>query len=351
MTSLTDVYDGGVGTATGLRRRLLGAGLFALGAGMVVGAIPVATTDLAGELGLGVYEARELAGVLAGLGLPAVFVGILVVLPAGRVTRAAAAIGASVAVLGVALFAAAYPYEWISNQPTLAVVTTAIYSVGTLVTFWCLFVGLALFKRRNEPGGTARVEVTDEGRIRIVTEDGQQAPAEGSVGMVGSEPEGDVDTQTNRSGEHPETRVSLEQDDATIIDDAPSDTGQERPDRPTPAGDGAGGVQSAPTTDSTAGDGASSVQSAPATDSTAGDGASGVQSAPATDSPATVTDPAAAEADVRAAVDRRGQPDEYCGNCQHFEYVRADGEMVPYCGFHDGLLRDMDACDQWESNS
>jgi len=321
MTSLTDVYDGGVGTATGLRRRLLGAGLFALGAGMVVGAIPVATTDLAGAIGLGVYEARELAGILAGLGLPAVFLGIFAVLPAGRVTRAAAAIGASVAVLGVGLFAAAYPYNWISNHPTLAVVTTAIYSVGTLVTFWCLFVGLATFKRRNDPGGTARVEITDEGKIRVVTDDSRRPLGRGSVGMFGSGPDGSVDTQTNRPHAHAnrpvETSVSSERDDATIIDDDPSEPPSETPGQPTPAGDGAGGVQSAQETGSAA----------------------------------TPSDPAAADADIHAAVDRRGRPDEYCGNCRHFEYVRADGEMAPYCGFHEGLLEDMDACDQWESNS
>lgn len=328
MTSLTDVYDGGVGTATGLRRRLLGAGLFALGAGMVVGAIPVGTTDLAAEFGLGVYEARELAGILAGLGLPAVFLGIFAVLPAGRVTRAAATIGASVAVLGVALFAAAYPYNWISNDPTLAVATAAIYSVGALVTFWCLFVGLALFKRRNKPGGTARIELTDEGKIRVVTEEGQHVPGFGSVGMFGSDPNGGVETQTNRSdgdaGETVEPSVRSDHDDATIIGDDQSDVAADGPSHPMPASDGAGSVQSAPATDS------------PST---------------GTDSPSTGTDPAAASADVRAAVNRRGQPDEYCGNCQHFEYVRADGEMAPYCGFHDSLLEDMDACDQWESNS
>lgn len=311
MTSLTDVYDGGVGTAIGLRRRILGAGLFALGAGMAVGAIPIATTDLAAGLGLGVYEARELAGVLAGLGLPAVFVGIFVVLPAGRVTRAVAAIGASVAVLGVALFAAAYPYDWISNRPTLAVATTAVYSAGTLVTFWCLFVGLATFTRRNDPGGTARIELTDEGRIRVVTEDTRGVPGFGSVGMFGSGPDGDAETQTNRSdwasGQPVDGPVGSDRDDATIIDGDP-----------TPAGDGAGNLQSAQATDSAPGAG---------------------------------TDPATANADVDAAVDRRGQPDEYCGNCRHFEYVRADGDMAPYCGFHGGLLEDMEACDEWTSNS
>jgi len=40
-------------------------------------------------------------------------------------------------------------------------------------------------------------------------------------------------------------------------------------------------------------------------------------------------------------------PDSYCGNCAHFEYVRADGELAPYCHHHDRLLEDMTACEAW----
>ena len=58
MTSLTDVYDGGVGAVVDRRRRALGASVFVLGAAMVVAAIPVATTGLADLLDLGTYEAR-----------------------------------------------------------------------------------------------------------------------------------------------------------------------------------------------------------------------------------------------------------------------------------------------------
>jgi hypothetical protein len=43
-------------------------------------------------------------------------------------------------------------------------------------------------------------------------------------------------------------------------------------------------------------------------------------------------------------------PDEYCGNCEHFKYVRLDGKLVPYCGLHEDLMDDMDACEQWEPN-
>lgn len=312
MTSLSEVYGGGVGTAANRQRRLLGAGLFAVAAAMVVGAIPIATTDLATRLGLGVYEARELAGVLAGLGLPAAFVGIFAVLPAGRATRAAAAIGASLAVLGVALFSAVYPYNWLASDPTLAVGTAVLYAAGTLVTFWCLFVGLATFKRRNDPGGSARVEITDEGTIRVVTDDDGGIPGFGSVGLFGRGPDGDVETQTN-----PDGTDGPGLDDDTIVAEPGGVTpaperNRDEDDRPdaTPASDGAGGVR-------------------------ASEG----------------SDHAAANADVREALRYRGRPDEYCGNCAHFRYVRADGEMVPHCGFHDQLLDDMDACDRWEPNN
>ena len=265
MTSLTDVYDGGVGAVVDRRQRLLGAGVFIFGAAMVVAAIPVATTGVADVLGLGTYEARKLAGVLAGVGIPAVFVGIFAVLPAPKTVRALAAIGASVALLGVALFAFAYPDQWIPADPALTVVTILVYSLGTLATFWCLFVGLVTFKTRNDPGGTARLDVTEAGTVRIVSDD--TGPGLSGVGLSGT-PDGGVETQTNRG----------------------------------PAGDGG-----------------------------------------------SVADPAA-EPDTVESAAARGHPDPYCGNCAHFEYVRADGDLAPYCGLHDELMDDMDACGQWQPN-
>lgn len=313
MTSLTDVYDGGVGSVATRRRRVVGASLFVAGAAMVVGAIPIATTDLAAGVGLSVFEARKLAGILAGLGLPAVFVGIFTVLPAGRATRGAAAIGASLALLGVALFGYAYPYNWVAANPAMAVVTTLLYSVGTLVTFWCLFVGVATFKTRTDPGGSARLEITDEGTIKVVSDD-TTIPGMGGVGLFGREPDGDVDTQTNREDDDEETLVPEPTMDETTPNQDPSPG---TPSGPRPAGDGAGAVEPAP-------HGATAGQQ---------------------------TTPAAADADVQRAVQERGSPDRYCGNCSHFEYVRADGDIAPYCGFHDELMEDMDACRQWDENS
>lgn len=301
MTSLSEVYEGGVGSVVDPRQRLFGMGLFAIGAAMVVGAIPVATTELGAWLGLDVFEARQLGGVLAGLGLPAVLVGIFVVLPANNPTRAAGAIGASLALLGVVLFTYAYPYEWISNNPTLAVVTTAVYALGTLITFWCVFVGVATFKTRNDPGGAARIEITDEGTVRIVSTE-SMFPSFGSVGLFGNEPDGDIPTQTNRQQTDEEVTED-EEDENDIMAPEPS------------MSDAMGG---------------------------------NVATEPTSDGAGTVADPADVDDDIVEATQTRGQPDQYCGNCTHFEYVRADGEITPYCGLTDSLMQNMDACQDWD---
>ncbi len=196
MTSLSEVYEGGINTVADPRQRRLGMALFGVGVLLVVGSISIATTSLAGYLGLDVYAARELAGILAGLGIPAVFVGIFVVLPASDTARATAAIGASLATFGVVLFGYAYPDRWLAADPPVALATTAIYSLGTLITVWCLFISVATFDPRNAPGGSARVEVTKAGNIRVISTS-QDGNGGGSVGLFGTEPDGEIPTQTN----------------------------------------------------------------------------------------------------------------------------------------------------------
>lgn len=292
MTNLSEVYGGGR-TVVNPQQRLVGMSVFAVGVLLVVGAIPIATTNLGSWLGLDVYGARQTAGVLAGVGLPAVFVGIFVVLPASNATRAAAAIGASLAIFGVVLFSYAYPYQWISNSPRLALGTTALYAAGTLLTFWCLFASVATFKTRNDPGGTARIEITEEGNVRLITagsgtrSGGHSFPGFGSVGLFGNDPDGSVPTQTNDGTQ----AAPVDTDDSIVMPEPTSDGGM-----------------------------------------------------------ATTDDPAL-EDDVREAASERRRPDAYCGNCRHFEYVNMNDKLIPYCGLHDDLMDDMDACDEWDENN
>lgn len=200
MTSLAEVYERGNGEAT-LQRLYLGVALFAVGAAFVLSGIVIASTDVgATYFGMsGHYEPRWFAGILGGLGVPATAVGILVVLPkAGRVIRGGAVVGALVCVVGVAFFSYAYPWHWTTNSPQYALPVTVIYFVGGVITLWCLFAGVANFKTRNDPGGTVKLEITKEGKTKIVEVEGNRlTEALGGVGVLSGTRFGDVETQTN----------------------------------------------------------------------------------------------------------------------------------------------------------
>jgi len=315
MASLTEVYDGHLRTVTTSRRVTVGAGLFALGAAMVVGSIVVATTSLGAQFGLDRIAARRLAGVLAGLGLPATVLGVFAVLPAGRTTRAASVIGASVTVFGVALFWVAYPDQWFGTGNALAATTAVVYVAGAMTTLSCLFAGLATFKTRDDPGGTAHMEITEEGGVRLV-EEADPVPGFGGVGLFGTDPEGDVGTQTNRESPPGPNERDPDAASAEIIGDDRSSS----PDRSGGAGRG-GHPAASPTADG----GSATV------DDRSGGGAG----------------PPRNDAEFLDAASERGRPDAYCGNCEHFEYVKVDEKITPYCALQGDVMDDMDACSEW----
>lgn len=310
MTSLGEVYGPDARRETSTGRLYAGIGLFSVGVLLVVAGIVVATTDLARANGATLYEAREYAGILAGVGVPAVFLGILTVLPADRHTRGAAAVGAAIAALGVGLFTHAYPCQWsgahcASTVSDLTLPTVGTYFLGALITFWHLFVGIANFKRRNDPGGTARLEVTRQGETEVVEVDPRK---KGSIGFGKSTPDGTARTQTAA-----DTGASGGRDDAVVM------------------GDGRDGGSG----------GAGSADFAPSAARTNGGTGAGAAS-----------DGGASASDIRSfdddRVDRDSVPgDPYCGNCRHFEYVRTERGMQPYCGFHGEEMSDMDPCEEW----
>ena len=338
MTSLTDVYDGGVGRVASRRQQLVGAGLFLAGVAGLVGAIALATTSIGETAGLGDYAAREVAGIVAGIGLPAVVLGILAVLPAGPQTRAAAGVGAAVALVGVGLFQQIYPYSWMASAPLLALGVSTVYFSGVLTTFWCLFAALATFQTRKDPGGTARMEVTEEGTIKLV-EEAHSIPGLGGIGMFGSDPDGEIKTQTNRRV----AGVSSVSDGAAHTQPrsegtSRASTGTETPTDATPSQRRS---QSRPGSGKPTRTGPSEYDLDPNIAS------AGPESSPSTDggtTPVTGNDP------ITETAVHRGEPDRYCGNCRHFQYVMDDGDIEPYCTFHSEQLDDMDACSAWVDN-
>lgn len=312
MASLSEVYEGGAGGAD-LRRLYAGLALFTVGAVLTVVGIVVATAaGNSGAFGMNVFEARELAGVLAGVGLPATFLGAMAVLPrAARHVRVAAVLGSAVAVAGVLLFTEVYPQAWFSN----AWIVVPIYFVGALTTFWCLFVSVATFKARNDPGGTIDFQVRKEGRTRVV-EVPSRLQGLGGIGLLGSTPDGDAETQTARQSSGGTT----------------TDGGQ----------NAGGGVV---------------VDSGGGFDSASSSAADGGSAEPSLSEPsASPSSPSSARSrpdptdDAQFVDEDQVVGDAYCGNCAHFSYVRTDEGLQPYCGLHAEMMDDMEACTQWEPN-
>jgi len=342
MTSLTDVYEGNVGRVASRRQQFLGTGLFLAGVAMVVGAIGLATTNV-GVQSMGRYPARELAGVLAGFGLPAVLLGVFAVLPASRAVRATALIGSSIATVGVVLFRYAYPYEWIVAAPLLALATTAVYFFGIVTVFWSLFVALATFKTRNDPGGSARMEITREGTIELV-EEARSLGRFGGIGMFGTDLDGSVETQTNRETTTTgHDGASVESTAGAVGDGGATETSgidevgdsQNRAGSPPAQTETSSRRQSEPVTDR------SNRQTTVSQTQPSADGGAVVDGVGPSDGAAAFSN------DFLRSAQGDDDVDQYCGNCRHFEYVMEDGEPTPYCGFHDRTMDDLEACSNW----
>ena len=306
MTSLTEVYDGGAG-GTSLRRLYAGTTLIAVGAVLAVVAVLVSTTDLFASAFTDQYGPVLWAGILAGTGVPLALLGVFTVLPASRRVQAAAVIGTSICLLGVVLFWHAYPSHWRFHGDNLTLHVSAVYLSGLLVALWCLFTGIVNFKTRNDPGGMLEMNVTRRNQTKVVEVEDERGGL-GSVGFLGGTPAGDVDTQTNVDDDED----TLAFDDASVTPQQ-SAAGSRLGSRPAPGG--------AP-----ASDGGATTQ----------DLQSPLDSAEARDDGLIVDGPAQPE-----------PTDRYCGNCAHFDYVRTNGGITPYCGRFEETMDDMDACEEW----
>jgi len=167
MPSLGEAYDRGGVTPRDRTRVVAGSILVVGGALGLVAAIAVLTTPLAGGDG-GTTAATRLAGTLAGLGVPALLLGVVVVLPARRHERVGAAVGTAGAVAGVGLFRYAYPLRWTGTGQSLALPTGLVYFFGSAVALWFVFTAVATFTARNQPGGTITLSVRRRDETRTV---------------------------------------------------------------------------------------------------------------------------------------------------------------------------------------
>lgn len=166
MQSLGEAYDRSPDAGRDPRRTLLGAGLFALGALAVVLSILLVTTRLGG-LADSVIAAKRVAGVASGLGVPAMLLGVVVVLPASTRARLGVLAGNALSLSGVWLFWHAYPANWTVGA-SRAFETATLFVVGTAVALWFVFSAMARIRLRNNPAGSVDLELRRRGSTKTV---------------------------------------------------------------------------------------------------------------------------------------------------------------------------------------
>jgi len=164
MTSLDETYNSSPGDAVS-GRVLGGAAVLAVGALAIVAAI--------GLVWLGTTEstAKRTAGIVAGLGVPAMLVGVVVVLPASSRQRLGVAVGTALAGVGVWLFSYAYPDRWTRTADPLAFETLLVYGLGCAIALWFVFSAIATTRLRNNPQGTVSLEIVQHGETKTVEVD------------------------------------------------------------------------------------------------------------------------------------------------------------------------------------
>ena len=161
----------------------LGFALFfggiALGA---VGILVFLLSVAASSPGSTAFALREVAVVACAAGLPALLLGMVVLLPGDRRMTYAALGGIAICLAAIALFVAVYPMHWnVERPPDYSAQGVAIYAVGLVAVVGA--TGAALVGHQVErAGGGARDGATAAGR------GGAEAGSEASAGGPG-EPE------------------------------------------------------------------------------------------------------------------------------------------------------------------
>lgn len=169
MESLGDAYTSTDWQGRDPRRIYAGICSFAIGVIAIITAIIVGTGTVNELVGVtDTVTAQGIAGVVAGLGVPLLMIGIVVVLPASRRERLGVLVGTVLCVGGVWLFTQAYPYRWTIGANTLAFPTTVTYFLGGAIAFWFVLTAITDFHVRNNPTGNVQLELTRQGETRTV---------------------------------------------------------------------------------------------------------------------------------------------------------------------------------------
>lgn len=129
---LLDLYRGYIGQPESQQDVYIGFGLFF--AGIALGVVGLTTFLYSGTLATGsetFWQFREIALVTAVLGLPAVALSIVVLLPVGQKTLVTGLLGAGICLAATVWLTTVYPFEWTEAGNDVSVIST--YAVGIVV--------------------------------------------------------------------------------------------------------------------------------------------------------------------------------------------------------------------------
>lgn len=210
MTSLSDTYDSGpIGAVWDKGQLVSGVAMFVFGATLLALGIVAATTDVfinVFDLGA-MWETRQIGGVFAGMGVPAMIVGVVSVLPTSRRQRLGTLAGLTLSLFAVFMFVAYFPEYWnVSDGTDYTLRIITVYSTGLLIMLSYLFLAVANFKTRNDPGGTVNLQLSIDGEAREVEVDRNQLDSENHRGILRSMDSAALDDST-------ETQTARQYDD------------------------------------------------------------------------------------------------------------------------------------------
>jgi hypothetical protein len=204
--SLSDAYEHNSGEFESLTHLYAGTMLFIIGLLAVIVATVLSTIDPV--FSLSINQQWTISGVLAGVGLPTTFVGVLVLFPSPSKRATRAFVGVAVSLIAVLLFVYAFPNAWYGDTPNYSVYVIGLYLIGSSLTFSQVFLNVADFKERNDPVGTVELEVVREGKTEVVeVEESAVREYDSSLGFIGNQPRDYVETQTNTTTSSNETET------------------------------------------------------------------------------------------------------------------------------------------------
>lgn len=132
-----------------------GFGLFFAGIGLgLMGVVVFLYSATLPANTMSTYAVREVAAVAGAVGLPALLLGVVVLLPVDRRMLYLAGVGTAITLVGTGLFVWAYPQDWnVVSPPDYSAQIVAVYTAGLVAVIAA--TGGALVAHRVEQAGAA----------------------------------------------------------------------------------------------------------------------------------------------------------------------------------------------------